>query len=412
MKTAQKKFAIQHSITLSHLIRVLGLESLPEMPEDFWQEQRVQICVSDVEVLDGLEKEYALLGSYYQPTRQCAMAVAEDVTLCAWSNCIASYIASHPFSSGTALVVPQPKGEAFDYYYLLILASLIRGGIDAYRARGFSEEEIRVALVPSVRDRVTISEEIRGASGLDRGGFNWLLHYAKALVFPAGIFNITPRVMYEPGILLRHRISGEWAVLVLSGKFHRSGVQLGSGGCMDEEGAFDATLFETEEALIGCAVSADARVFPERRVYLKAEWQEIARRGDGIVGIHIPRGARLTEENIRESFALAFRLSCERYPEVNVRAVHCSSWILDPQLGGLLGAESKIAGFGNQFLRYPMGGDGTAVYHFVFCQSRPDDLTTLPEDTTLQRKIKALYLDGGCIYITGGFVADDSLIKI
>ncbi len=77
----------------------------------------------------------------------------------------------------------------------------------------------------------------------------------------------------------------------------------------------------------------------------------------------------------------------------------------------VVGAESKLAGFVDSFLKYPHGGDGTAaVWHFVFQRQYPKRLEELPENTTQQRNIKALYLDGGCIYITGGFVADDALI--
>ena len=145
--------------------------------------------------------------------------------------------------------------------------------------------------------------------------------------------------------------------------------------------------------------------------YSKATWELISREGSGIVGIHIPRGAKITKENILSGFREAFRLSRERYPEIDVRAVHCGTWMLDPQLKTLAGEGSKLAGFVDSFLKYPHGGDATAaVWHFVFQRQHPERIEALPENTTLQRNIKALYLDGGCIYITGGFVADDALI--
>ena len=392
-----------------HLLDVLGIGELPQMPSDFWEEQSVHISVSDTSVIEALERDLGLLGAYYEPTLACARAVAGDRDLCEWSDRIASYIASHELGEGATLPKPRPAGDVFAYYYLLIITALVPSGIALYRARGFCEEEIRQALCPTVRDRVTVSERFSLEAGLDRSGFGWLLHYVKAQVFPAGIFNVTPRKLHEASILLRHRKSGSYECLVLSGRFHRSGVQLGSGGCTDGEGAFDANFVETEDAFIGCPVSSYARLSPERRTYPKSEWQEIVRQGGAIAGIHIPRGAVLTDENIKVGFAEAFRISRERYPEVDVRAVHCSSWILDTQLEDLLGESSRVVGFGKHFLRYPLGGDGAAVYSFVFNQKRPEDLSELKEDTSLQRKIKSLYLNGGCIYITGGFVPDDML---
>ena len=391
------------------LVRTLGVDALPALPTDFWEEPHTRICAADTAVIASLEREYGLLGAYYQRTLDCARAVADDPVLCDFTDRIASYIASHSFGEAAALPVLRPVGTAFSYYYLLLIVSLVPSGIALYRARGFSEEEIRAALCASIRDRTAVSEAFCKDAGLDVSGYRWLLRYTKAMVFPAGIFNITPCTMHEPAILLRHRESGKYECLLLSGRLHRTGVPLGSGGCTDEEGAFDADFSETEDAFIGCPISSDARVTPRSCVYPKSEWQEIVRRGGGVVGIHIPRGAHLTDESIKEGFDRAFRISRERYPELDVRAVHCSSWILDTQLEALLGESSRVVGFGRHFLRYPVGGDGAAVYPFVFTQKRPEDLNTLKEDTSLQRKIKAMYLEGGCIYITGGFVPDDML---
>jgi hypothetical protein len=307
--------------------------------------------------------------------------------------------------------VPIPTlrdATANAYFRLLIINAAMWAGIDAYRARGFSEAELVEMLPDVLGSRTAVSEMITKTAGLDGSGFGWLLNYAKAQVFRAGIFNITPRPLYESSIFLRNKVSGEYAVLVLTGDFHRSGMTLGSGACEDAEGAYGADFRETEDAFIGRKVE-NGRVLPTVVTYPKSEWQEIVRNGGGIVGIHIPRGVSMTKEAMEESYRKAFRICRERYPEYDVRAVHCSSWILDPQLEEMLGAESKIAGFQHTFMLYPMGGNGAAVYSFVFNCKQPEDLNDLPEDTSLQRKIKKLYLEGGCIYICGGYVPCDEL---
>jgi len=389
--------------------KALGIDGVPAEFIAFCEAGGVPVPLCDAALIEKTEQRYSMLGSYYPTIQSVAKTVSKDENVCFFGGLLAAYIAHASIAEVKAVPLPRlADEEANAYFRLLVLNAAMPSGIDAYRARGFSEEAIKETLTDVLGARTAVSEMLTDAPGLDIGGFGWLLFYAKALVFRAGIFNVTPRALYENSILLRNRKSGEYAVLVLSDTFHRSGMQLGSGGCMDTDGSFGADFCETEDAFIGHRIE-NARVLPELVTYPKSEWQEIVREGGGVVGIHIPRNVALTKENIMESYHLAFEMCRAHYPEVNVKAVHCASWILDPQLEELLGAGSKIAGFQRTFLRYPRGGDGTAVYSFVFNCPKPESLAELPEETSLQRKLKSMYIDGGCIYIVGGYVPIDEL---
>lgn len=389
--------------------KALGIDGVPAEFIAFCEAGGVPVPLCDAALIDEMEKKYSMLGKYYPIVKEVAATVAKDADASLFGGLLAAYIAHAPISDVVNVPIPTLRDATVSAYFrLLIINAAMRAGIDAYRARGFSEAELLEMLPDVLGSRTAVSEMITKAPGLDGSGFGWLLNYAKALVFRAGIFNITPRPLYESSILLRNKVSGEYAVLVLSDTFHRSGMQLGSGGCMDTDGSFGADFCETEDAFIGRRIE-NARVLPELVTYPKSEWQEIVREGGGVVGIHIPRNVALTKENIMESYHLAFEMCRAHYPEVNVKAVHCSSWILDPQLEELLGAKSKIAGFQRTFLRYPRGGDGAAVYSFVFNCPKPESLAELPEETSLQRKLKSMYIDGGCIYIVGGYVPIDEL---
>ena len=74
---------------------------------------------------------------------------------------------------------------------------------------------------------------------------------------------------------------------------------------------------------------------------------------------------------------------------------------LDPTLEEMLGENSNITAFQNCFTRYPTKDSGQAVFSFAFVR-RCADLHDLPEDTSLRRKIKAHYLNGGHIYSYSG----------
>jgi hypothetical protein len=179
---------------------------------------------------------------------------------------------------------------------------------------------------------------------------------------------------------------------------------LGTAGYTDEEGSFEVTFSEDGEAFYAHA-SIDNQVSPVAKTYKKSEWRAVLREGEGVVGIHIPRGADLSPESVEEGFRLAMKLTRERYPEFNVKAIHCFSWMLDPTLAEMLGAESKITKFLSRFSKHPRMSDGSGIFTFVFPGS-PDDLSLLPETTSLQRKLKKLYLDGGFIHPFGGIVPE------
>ena len=396
-------------MTFSEALKQMGDVVLPASFHAFCENGNHPLPLCDTALLERIECEYGIFGAYLTPLKELALRVSQDPLAEAWGGWIAAFIPTAPIGEISQIPLPANcETPEYAYYRLLILGAALPAGIEAYRARGFSQAQIRDCYRDTFGSRTAISETKLGVPGLDRGGFGWLLHYVKGLIFPAGIFNVTPRELYEPSILLRNRTTGEYAVLLLSGRYHRSGQPLGSGACLDEAGAFDADFCETEKAFIGRAIR-NGRAQNELCTYQKSEWQEIVRHGGAVAALHIPRGASLTEENIQTGFRSAFALSRRHFPELDVRAVHCSTWMLDPQLTDLLGEHSRINGFLSHFLKYPQGGDGAAVYPFVFQCQRPDDLHSLPEDTSLQRKVKALYLDGGCIYITGGYVPCDEV---
>ena len=85
------------------------------------------------------------------------------------------------------------------------------------------------------------------------------------------------------------------------------------------------------------------------------------------------------------------------------RVVFCASWLLNPRLKQILGAQSRIVQFGECFVKYPIQDAGVGVLNFVF-DKVPDDLTDLPENTSLQRKLKKLYLEGDCIHTYSGAI--------
>jgi hypothetical protein len=121
---------------------------------------------------------------------------------------------------------------------------------------------------------------------------------------------------------------------------------------------------------------------------------------DGWLEIHIPEeGGALAPPAVDASLARA----AELFP--GYAEARCRSWLLDPQLLGLLPSDSNIVSFQSRFEltseRHPGDAD---VLEFVF-HTLERDLDRLPRRTTLERQLADHLLAGGRLYTTTGTLA-------
>ena len=378
---------------------------IQKVPEDFLKNcdtpPTVSIC--DRGVLAFLEERYGLLGKFREPLLECLSMVEASPALLTYGNAVASYMIRARSEDAKKVPVPiTDEDNVMRFYPLLILCAMFPSATKKYRGRGFTEDEICEILTPTVENRVALCEEHSQKKGMDAAGYNWLRLYALAEIFPAGIFNITPKHHERGTVVLKNKHTGELAILFTEGEFHEAGMVLGSAGFEDGENSFSADFKETDTAYIG-RVIRDSLVSRDTAEYEKCDWEILLAEGDGFAGVHIPRGADLSPEKIAESFKLALEKTRRHYPEFSAKAVCCTSWMLDPSLVDILGEKSKIAGFVNSFVKYPRKSSETNIFGFVFPKIF-NSYANLPEDTSLQRKLKERYLRGEFIHAFSGIV--------
>lgn len=122
--------------------------------------------------------------------------------------------------------------------------------------------------------------------------------------------------------------------------------------------------------------------------------------GIPVLEVHIPAGEGLDTTSVLDSFARAPEFF-KTYFGKEFSLFHCRSWLLSPDLDGLLSESSRIIHFKNLFTVY-----GTDQRHrqaeervFGFLSDEPCDY---PEATSLQRAVKQHLLCGGCIAMGSG----------
>ena len=111
--------------------------------------------------------------------------------------------------------------------------------------------------------------------------------------------------------------------------------------------------------------------------------------------VHIPSDAVMTKEALRDSYnqAKAF------YPQQGIQFtdIICSTWLLSPVLKDILPPESRILNFQNDYEILELIPENNYFMRWVFDKEYGEDagdLTQLPENTSLQRGVKKLLLEG------------------
>ena len=114
------------------------------------------------------------------------------------------------------------------------------------------------------------------------------------------------------------------------------------------------------------------------------------------ISLHIPSDADFSPASVDESLERAEKLFGGRYPAVKNLEYRCHSWLLDRQLRGMLSEKSNIIRFQNRFEILDEGEADREFVQWVYNCNAVDD-ANLPENTSLQKKIKNHILSGGVI---------------
>ena len=127
------------------------------------------------------------------------------------------------------------------------------------------------------------------------------------------------------------------------------------------------------------------------------EYERIISNGKMLVSVHIPSDADLSSEALDESFAMARRFLNEKFPSCVDAPIYCESWLLYGGLKDILPENSRILGFQSKFDIQRQNEISKNPLIFIFHRADCSDYALLPENTSLQKKVKALLLNGGGI---------------
>lgn len=385
------------------IAQTLGVEQYPEELDSLYREDEAPAC--DLSLIDYLQTEFDLFGDFYAKVKEAAVEINSDPVRSAWVKTTASFAKDADVE--TACTVPAPASDgtaAGDFLPLFTLLPQIPAAIAEYEKRGFSRDEI-LDIMKDFRLSFGIVESQTGSSGVESIYYGWLTIFAKAQIFCVMGLQFECFKLPKGALWLRNRNTGLVVPVMVEGTFHASGLQrLGSMGYEDTAGAFAPAFSEDAQYYYGHGVH-DCVVSKTQETFSKDVWECIGRPCEPCLNIHVPRGSDISTETVMTACTRARELAKVRYPELpDFQLVTGFSWLLNPLLKEIQGEKAKTVQFMECFIKYPKyDPHADSVFSFVFGR-KYDNYADLPETTSLQRKLKKLYLDGCCLHSYSGAI--------
>lgn len=391
-------------MTFAKIAANLGILEYPEKMDAIYEEEIHAQPLFDRALVDRHHRERELFGKFYADVVRGLEDLQTKPEAYAYARVAARYMQGATHAEAKKIPLPEPDGSpARDFLPLFIELPMVDRGLAEFEKRGVTREQAE-EYMRVFRGDIAVNIRRHGRPGLDKLYFNWITLYLYGLIFPCGGFKFNLSTNGRFFYVLKNKENGQVAVLLHDRDIHRSGHILGAAGMEDPEGAFHVEVTETEDGWLGYPTDEKGLVQATLCSYPKSQWELAVKPGDCVLAIHLPGGMKLSEQVTRQAIADAFAHAKKYYADYAPKAIHCGSWLLNPELKEVLGEGSNIAAFASLFHLHPTKCDGTSVFNFVFKTSVDPELATLPEDTRLQRYLKAKYLAGGHHLNFGGFI--------
>jgi hypothetical protein len=245
-----------------------------------------------------------------------------------------------------------------------------------------------------------------GAWGMEQAG--WMLLHFTGRLFWLGRLQFRAEKFGPHLRAYRNNNTGKVLALLETGaKVRRDGQIDGSNGICDCD-AWTAELVVDDGVIRGYPVSHLGSVSSDPVEIRSAEWNQVLGPGDAILEVHIPASGKMDYDECGASFRSAVEFYHRHLPGYDFAAFTCISWLLDPQLGKILPAESNIVRFLSEYYLFPVKSDDSQTFVRVFGE-KPVDLASAPRNTGLQRAILDYSLAGNQFRMGGGFILTDDL---
>ena len=394
-------------MTLEQMKIQLGMESVPEVFEslyeqvkDTWQD-RAALILSDEFITDVIEKS-GQMTAYIDAILAGAKGVRENPAMCLLVCILEGYMGLDT-KPDNSYIAPEGEGVTYDMLHLFPTMPAILKAAENFRNRNVPEDVIKntMKIYTEVFDMTT---RVYGRPFHSRQQMLWKWGPIHNRFIRIDRFNYDTPARFLKNCNIYRSVDGDVVVLADKVYVHTSGRILGAAGCKDEEGSFYAEAVETDTYIEGYP-STNGLIAKEKVRLPKPQWALSLTPEDPVPRIHIPAEGAFDDETVGAAFERAKKIFKECFPDTPCKAFFCESWLMSEQLKDFLKPDSKILGFQKWFVKTPLRSGGADVFDFAFKGHTIDreHPETWPEETTLQRGVKKLYVNGEFLHEGTGF---------
>lgn len=250
-----------------------------------------------------------------------------------------------------------------------------------------------------------------GSPGHNRSQLYWMRNYIDGKLFRIGRFEFMEQGFPESFKMSAYKNRKNGQILALMA----DGIACSVDGLVlypdqePEDAAFITSFTRDETAVSGNPVSP-AGLIIKRTVRLPlTEWECVLSSGDFTLEIHIPGGGKMDVQACGDSLKEALEFYKTYFPEKQVKAFVCGSWILNHDLE-LIMPESNLAKFMRQVYLFPMASTGRDGLFFIFGRDY-GDISEYPRDNSVRRAMMSIFDEGKRLRTGGMFYLPEHLDK-
>jgi hypothetical protein len=240
----------------------------------------------------------------------------------------------------------------------------------------------------------------RGVSGIYESQFPWLATYLVQPYVRLGRLEYQLH-SYAGGVSVWKRAT-DGQVLALAEEGTRvadDGLQLAATA--PASAGWTARLEDTAGAVTGFPVDPAGRILRMPVRLDRTAWTPCFSKGTTVLDLHIPAGGGMDWDAIVASLREALDFFPRHHPDRPFAALVVNTWFMDPRLADLLPAESNPLRFQRAVYLHPVPPNPGSLWFVFLRDTATADPTTLPRDTSLQRRL-AGFLEGGGTWHGGG----------
>lgn len=246
-----------------------------------------------------------------------------------------------------------------------------------------------------------------GVWGFTRQG--WLMLHLAGRNLRLGRLQFEPTTFSQNIVVYRHRHTGRTIALVGHGARMDAQGQFVPADQQPGRGEWTATITRHNQVIRGFCITPRGQVQRQAMDLRSREWKIVLKKGDPMLGVHIPAMGPMDFTECGKSFAAALRCFPRWFERHHFRGFCSASWLFDDQLGDYLPSQSNIVRFQREFYLTPLEGTSDfQTWERVF-GSKPDNLDTAPRDTTLRCVILDHVKRKGCWRCGGMFLLREDL---